>query len=40
MERAGAVGAEFITLGKHILRTETAGMVVLSWLGYLTEGKV
>ncbi len=40
VERAAAVGAESITLGKRILRTETAGMVVLSWLGYLTEGKV
>jgi 16S rRNA (uracil1498-N3)-methyltransferase len=40
VERAVAVGAESITLGKRILRTETAGMVVLSWLGYLTEGKV
>lgn len=30
-------GFETITLGKRILRTETAGMVVLSWLGYLLE---
>ena len=28
-----------ITLGKRILRTETAGMTVLAWLGYLLEGK-
>ncbi|MBP9996828.1 MAG: 16S rRNA (uracil(1498)-N(3))-methyltransferase [Lachnospiraceae bacterium] len=30
---------EEITLGKRILRTETAGMTVLSWLVYLLEGK-
>ncbi|MBQ3790464.1 MAG: 16S rRNA (uracil(1498)-N(3))-methyltransferase [Lachnospiraceae bacterium] len=35
---AEASGAQPITLGKRILRTETAGMVVLGWLGYLTEG--
>ena len=40
VERAASAGAQAITLGKRILRTETAGMVVLSWLGYLTEGKV
>ncbi|MDE7223165.1 MAG: 16S rRNA (uracil(1498)-N(3))-methyltransferase [Acetatifactor sp.] len=28
-----------ITLGRRILRTETAGMTVLSWLVYLLEGK-
>lgn len=32
-------GIEPVTLGKRILRTETAGMVVLSWLGYLLEGR-
>lgn len=32
-------GMEPITLGKRILRTETAGMTVLAWLGYLLEGK-
>lgn len=26
-----------ITLGRRILRTETAGMTVLSWIGYITE---
>lgn len=31
-------GIEPITLGKRILRTETAGMTVLAWLGYLLEG--
>ncbi len=30
-------GMEVITLGKRILRTETAGMTVLAWLGYLLE---
>ena len=30
---------EPITLGKRILRTETAGMAVLSILGYLLEGR-
>lgn len=32
-------GVEPITLGKRILRTETAGMNVLSWIGYMLEGK-
>ncbi len=30
-------GAKTITLGRRILRTETAGMTVLSWLIYLLE---
>lgn len=30
-------GTEAITLGRRILRTETAGMTVLAWLGYLLE---
>lgn len=30
-------GAELITLGRRILRTETAGMTVLAWLGYMLE---
>jgi 16S rRNA (uracil1498-N3)-methyltransferase len=30
-------GIEPITLGRRILRTETAGMTVLAWLGYLLE---
>ncbi len=30
-------GCEEITLGRRILRTETAGMTVLSWLVYLLE---
>lgn len=28
-----------VTLGKRILRTETAGMTVLSWIVYLLEGR-
>lgn len=32
-------GIKPITLGRRILRTETAGMTVLAWLGYLLEGK-
>ncbi len=32
-------GLEPITLGRRILRTETAGMTVLAWLSYLLEGK-
>lgn len=31
-------GIEPITLGKRILRTETAGMTVLSWMMYVLEG--
>lgn len=31
-------GIEPITLGKRILRTETAGMTVLSWIMYALEG--
>lgn len=34
---AGEKGVESITLGKRILRTETAGMTVLAWIGYLME---
>lgn len=36
---AKEAGAEEITLGKRILRTETAGLYLLSVLGYLLEGK-
>lgn len=32
-------GVEPITLGKRILRTETAGMTVLAWLGYILEDR-
>ena len=31
-------GIQPVTLGKRILRTETAGMAVLSWIGYVLEG--
>ena len=34
---AGEAGYKTITLGRRILRTETAGMTVLSWLVYLLE---
>lgn len=37
VEQAEAVGAVPITLGKRILRTETAGLAVLSILMYLLE---
>ena len=36
---AAAEGLQPITLGKRILRTETAGMTVLSVLMYLLEGR-
>lgn len=39
VELAAEKGIQPITLGKRILRTETAGMAVLAWIGYLTEGK-
>ncbi|MCR5789861.1 MAG: 16S rRNA (uracil(1498)-N(3))-methyltransferase [Lachnospiraceae bacterium] len=32
-------GFQEITLGKRILRTETAGLTVLSWLVFLLEGR-
>ena len=35
---ASESGIEPITLGKRILRTETAGMTVLSWIMYHLEG--
>lgn len=37
IETATAAGATPITLGRRILRTETAGMTVLSWLIYRLE---
>ncbi len=37
VERAGEVGFEAVTLGKRILRTETAGMTLLSILMYHLE---
>lgn len=37
VDRAAARGVEPITLGKRILRTETAGMTVLSWIMYRLE---
>ena len=37
VESAMETGAKAITLGRRILRTETAGMAVLAMLGYLLE---
>jgi len=37
VEKAMAAGAQAITLGRRILRTETAGMAVLAMLTYLLE---
>ncbi len=37
IEAALAAGITPITLGKRILRTETAGMVTLSWIGFMFE---
>lgn len=37
VEEAVAAGAQVITLGKRILRTETAGLAVMAMLGYLLE---
>ncbi|MGN1315266.1 MAG: 16S rRNA (uracil(1498)-N(3))-methyltransferase [Lachnospiraceae bacterium] len=39
IEMAGQAGIVPITLGKRILRTETAGLTVLSWIMYQLEGK-
>ena len=39
IEAAKEAGVLPITLGKRILRTETAGLTVLSWLIYLLEGR-
>ena len=36
--KALEMGVEPITLGKRILRTETAGLTVLSWMMYQLEG--
>lgn len=37
VERAAAGGIQPITLGRRILRTETAGLTVLSWIMYRLE---
>ena len=39
IEEAKKQGIQPITLGKRILRTETAGLTVLAWLMYRLEGK-
>lgn len=37
VEKAKRLGFESVTMGRRILRTETAGMVMLSWLMYRLE---
>ncbi|MBQ3898782.1 MAG: 16S rRNA (uracil(1498)-N(3))-methyltransferase [Lachnospiraceae bacterium] len=39
IEKAKNTGMEIITLGKRILRTETAGMMVMSFIVFATEGR-
>ncbi len=39
IDEARSAGFVPISLGRRILRTETAGMVVLSWIMYNSEGK-
>ena len=39
IEKAKNAGMEIITLGKRILRTETAGMMVMSFIVFATEGR-
>ena len=39
IEMAKKAGMEIITLGKRILRTETAGMMVMSFIVFASEGK-
>ena len=33
-------GIQPVTLGRRILRTETAGITVLAWIGYVMEDEV
>lgn len=37
IQAAADRGIQPVTLGRRILRTETAGMTVLAWIGYVTE---
>lgn len=39
IEKAATAGAQTITLGKRILRTETAGLTVMSWLMFFLDGR-
>ena len=39
IKMAEEIGAKSVTLGKRILRTETAGLTVLSWLVFILEGR-
>lgn len=38
IDKALAAGMNPITMGRRILRTETAGFTILAWLGYMLEG--
>lgn len=38
IKKATSLGMKTITLGKRILRTETAGMTVMAWIMYRLEG--
>ena len=37
IDEAVNAGIKPISLGRRILRTETAGMTVLAWIGYVLE---
>lgn len=39
VSKATEAGAQTITLGKRILRTETAGLTVASWIMFFLDGK-
>lgn len=39
IDKALSKGMKPITMGRRILRTETAGFTILAWLGYLMEDK-
>ena len=38
IDAAISLGMKPVTLGKRILRTETAGMTVMAWIMYQLEG--
>lgn len=40
IERAMEAGIRPVTLGKRILRTETAGFTVMAWIMYQLEGRI
>ncbi len=39
IDKALAADMKPITMGRRILRTETAGFTILAWLGYMLEGR-